>query len=54
MSDGVLMQYVYQVFNVIVIQIEVCHRFVCMIFVNSPHFSREDHVELDFPVSLSM
>ena len=25
---------------------------VCMVFVNSPHYSNEDHVELDFPISL--
>jgi len=33
---------------------EVCPRFVCMVFVNSPHNSNEDHLELDFPISLSM
>jgi len=26
-----------------VIQIKVCQRFVCMIFVDSPHNSNEDH-----------
>jgi len=25
-----------------------------VVFVNSPHYSNEDHVELDFPISLSM
>ena len=25
-----------------------------LVFVNSPHYSNEDHVELDFPISLSM
>jgi hypothetical protein len=34
-----------------VIQIEVCQRFVCIVFVNSSH---EDHVKLDFPISLSI
>jgi len=40
--------------NLMVIQIEVCQRFVCMVFVDSPHYSNEDHVERDFPISLSM
>jgi len=33
---------------------EVCQRFACMVFVISPHYSDKDHVELDFPVSLSV
>jgi len=37
-----------------VIQIEVCQRFVCMVYLNSPHYSNKDHVELAFPISLSM
>jgi len=27
---------------------------VCMVFVSSVHYSNEDHVELDLPISLSM
>jgi hypothetical protein len=35
------------------IQMEVCQRFACMVFVSSPHhYFNEDHVELDFPISL--
>ena len=52
MSDGVFMQFVCQVFNLMVIQIKVCQRFVCIVFVDSPHSSNEDHVKLDFPISL--
>jgi len=37
-----------------VIQIKVCQRFVCIVFVDNPHYSNEDHVELDFPISLSV
>ena len=37
-----------------VIQIKVCQRFICIVFVDSPHNSNEDHVELDFPISLSV
>jgi len=33
-----------------VIKIEVCHSFVCMVIVNSPYYSNEDHTGLDFPV----
>jgi len=36
-----------------VIQSKVCQRFVCIVFVDSPHSSNEDHVKLDFPISLS-
>jgi len=43
-----------QLFNLMAIQMEVCQRFVCMVFVNSPHDSNEDHVKLDFPISLSV
>jgi len=43
MSDGVFIQFVCQVFNLMVILIEVCQRFVCLVYVNSPHFSNEDH-----------
>jgi len=50
MSDGVLIQFVCKVFNLMVIQIKVCQRFVCIVFVDSPHNSNEDHVELDFPL----
>ena len=49
MSDGVLIQFVCQVFNLMVVQIKVCQRFVCVVFVDSPHSSNEDHMELDFP-----
>jgi len=49
MSDGVFFQFVCQFFNLMVIQ-----RFVCIVFVDSPHSSNEDHVELDFPTSLSV
>ena len=41
-SDGVLIQFACQLFNLMVIQHEVCQRFVCMVFVNSPHNSNED------------
>ena len=41
-------------FNLMVIQIKVCQRFVCIVFVDSPHSSNEDHVKLDFPISLSV
>jgi hypothetical protein len=54
MSDGVLIQFVCQVFNLMVVQIRVCQRFVCIVFVDSPHKSNEDHVELEFPISLSV
>ena len=39
-----------------VIQVkEVCQRFVCiLVFVDSPHSSNEDHMKLDFPISLSV
>ena len=37
-----------------VIQTKVCQRFVCIVFVDNPHYSNEDHVELDFPISLSV
>jgi len=54
MSEGVFIQFVFQVFNLMIIQIKVCQRFICIIFVDSPHNSTEDHVELDFPISLSV
>jgi len=54
MSDEVLIQFVCQVFNLMAIQIQVCQRFVKIVFVDSPHNSNEDHVELDFPISLSV
>jgi len=54
MSEGVFIQFVFQVFNLMVIQIKVRQRFVCIVFVVSPHNSNEDHVELDFPMSLSV
>jgi len=41
-------------FNPMVIQIKVCQRFVCIVFVDGPHNFNEDHVELDFPISLSV
>ena len=53
MSDGVFIQFVCQFFNPMVVQIEVCQRFVCIVFVDSLHNSNEDHLELDFPISLS-
>jgi len=54
MSDEVLIQFVCQVNNLMVIQIKVCQRFVCIDFVDSPHNSNKDNVELDFPISLSV
>jgi len=54
MSDGVFIQFVCQVFNLLmVILIKVCQRFICIVFVDGPHNSNEDHVELDIPISLS-
>ena len=54
MSDGVLIQFVCQLYKFMAIQVEVYQRFACMVFGNSPHFSNEDHMKLDFPTSLSM
>jgi hypothetical protein len=54
MSDGVFVQFVCQFLNLMVIQIKVCQRFVCIVFVDSPHSSNEDHVKLDLPISLSV
>ena len=54
MSDGVFAQFVYQLFNLVVIQIKVCQSFVCIAFLDSPQSSNEDHVKLDFPISLSI
>jgi len=54
MSDGVLVQFVCQFFNLMVVQIKVCHRFVCIVFVDSPHSSNEDYVKLYSPISLSV
>jgi len=40
MSDGVFIQFVCRVFNLrVIIQIKVCQRFICVVFVNSPHNS---------------
>jgi len=41
-------------FNLMVTQIKVCQWFVFIVFVDSPHSSNEDHVKLDFPISLSV
>ena len=39
----------------LVVQIKVCQRFVCEVFVDSSHNSIKDHVKLDFPIlSLSV
>jgi len=54
MSDGVFIQFVCQSFKLMVIQIKICHRFVCIIFVDSPHSSNGDYVKLNFPRSLSV
>jgi len=54
MSDGVFIQFVCQVIIYMVIQIEVCQRLVCIVFVSSTHYSNKDHTELGFPISLSM
>ena len=54
MSDGVFIQFVCQSFKLMVIQIKICHRFVCIIFVDSPHSSNGDHVKLDFSICLSV
>jgi len=54
MSDGVFIQFVCQYFNLMVFQNKVCQRFVCLVLVVSPHSSNEDHVKLDFPISLSV
>jgi len=53
MSDGSFIQFVCWVFNLLIIQIKVCQRLIGMVVVDSPQNSNEDHVELDFPVSLS-
>jgi len=39
MSDGVLIQFVCQCFNRMVVQVKVCQRFVCVVFVDSHHSS---------------
>jgi len=54
MHDGVFIQFVCQFLNLMVIQIKVCQRFVCIVFVDSPNSSNEDHVKLGFPISLSV
>ena len=54
MSDGLFIQFVCQFFNLMVVQIKVCQRFVCVVFVDCPHSSNEDHMKLDFPISLSV
>jgi len=54
MSDGVFTQFVCQFSNLMVIQNKVCQRFVCIVFVDSPLSSNEDHVKLDFPITLSV
>jgi hypothetical protein len=46
MSDGVFIQFVCQFLSLMVVQIKVCQRFVCVVFVDSPHSSNEDHVKL--------
>jgi hypothetical protein len=55
MSDGAFIQFVCRFLNLwlMVIQIEVCQKFICMVFVNSPHYN-EDHMKLDLPISLFM
>jgi len=52
-SDEMFIQFV-SIFNLMVIQIKVCQRFVCIVFVDNPKSSNEDHVKLDFPISLSV
>jgi len=54
MSDGVFIQFVCQFFDLMVILIKVCQWFVCIVFVDSSHSSNEDHVKLDFPISMSV
>ena len=55
MSDGVFIQFVCQLLKRrMVIQNKVCQRFVCIVFVDSPNSSNEDHVKLGFPISLSV
>ena len=54
MSDGVFIQFVCHFYNVMVVQIKVCQRFICIVFVDSPHSSNEDHVKLNFPISWSV
>jgi len=41
-------------FNLMVIQINICQRFVCIAFLDGPHGSNEDHAKPDFPISLSV
>jgi len=53
-SDEVLIRFVCQVFNLKVVQIKVCQRFVCVTFIDSPHSSNEDHIKLDVPKFLSV
>ena len=49
MSDAVFVQFVCRFFNLmVIIQIKVCQRFICIVFVDNPHSSNEDHVKLDF------
>ena len=49
MPVAVFIQIVCQAFNLtVIIQIEVCQRIACMVFVNSSHYSNEDHMEIDF------
>ena len=50
MSDGVFIQFVCQFFNLMIIQIKVCQRFVRIVFVDIPHSSNKDHVKLDVPI----
>jgi hypothetical protein len=56
MSDGALIQFacvsVFK-FMALVIQIEVCQKYICMVFVKDPRYN-EDHMKLDLPISLSM
>jgi len=56
--DACLMEYSFSLnvsfLNLMAIQTEVCQMIVCTVFVNSPHYSNENNVELDFPVFLSI
>ena len=57
MSDGVFIQFVSrcQVFYLMVSILRSARGLsVGIVFVDSPHSSNEDHVKLDFPISLSV
>jgi len=47
LPDGVFMQFVCQVLNLMVIQITVCQRFLCIVFVVPIAPTR---ITLDFPI----